>query len=140
MPVVKRKDPKYRHYKPKNLAVVRVNGHDHYLGTYDSPKSWQAYWQLIAKWRAGEPLHPPSQQATGLGDFFGINNLVEVYLDHARLYYSNNGKPAKEFENMRYAVEPLCDLFGLANTHDFSPKSEICPRADDFTRIVTRCN
>jgi hypothetical protein len=24
--------PKYRHYKPKNLAVVRLDGKDHYLG------------------------------------------------------------------------------------------------------------
>ena len=24
--------PKYRHYKPKDLAVVRIDGKDHYLG------------------------------------------------------------------------------------------------------------
>jgi hypothetical protein len=32
-------DPKYRHYKPKNLAVVRSNGKDIYLGRYNSPES-----------------------------------------------------------------------------------------------------
>ena len=32
--------PKYRHYKPKDLAVVRIDGRDVYLGKYDSPKSW----------------------------------------------------------------------------------------------------
>jgi hypothetical protein len=32
-----RKLPKYRHYKPKDLAVVRIDGRDYYLGKYDSP-------------------------------------------------------------------------------------------------------
>ena len=30
-------DPKYRHYRPKNLAVVRINGKDHYLGARAAP-------------------------------------------------------------------------------------------------------
>jgi uncharacterized OB-fold protein len=30
--------PKYRHYKPKTLAVVRIDGRDAYLGQYDSPE------------------------------------------------------------------------------------------------------
>src|SRR3712207_7236156 len=28
--------PKYRHYKPKDLAVVRIHGKDHYLGKFGS--------------------------------------------------------------------------------------------------------
>ncbi len=39
--------PKYRHYKPKNLGVVRINGRDHYLGRYDSPESYD---RLVAEW------------------------------------------------------------------------------------------
>lgn len=31
--------PNYRHHKPKNLAVVRIDGKDHYLGSYGSPES-----------------------------------------------------------------------------------------------------
>ena len=31
--------PKYRHYKPKNLGVVRIDGRDIYLGKYNSPES-----------------------------------------------------------------------------------------------------
>jgi hypothetical protein len=32
MPNQSRRIPKYRHYKPKNLGVVRINGIDEYLG------------------------------------------------------------------------------------------------------------
>ena len=34
-----RRIPKYRHYKPKDLGVVRINGIDEYLGKYDSRKA-----------------------------------------------------------------------------------------------------
>ena len=27
--------PKYRHFKPKDLAIVRLDGQDHYLGTVE---------------------------------------------------------------------------------------------------------
>src|SRR4051812_30597305 len=30
---------KYRHYRPKDLAVVRIEDRDIYLGKYDSPES-----------------------------------------------------------------------------------------------------
>ncbi len=46
------RQPKYRHYKPKNLAVVRINGRDIYLGPYESAESWRKYGQVIAEWRA----------------------------------------------------------------------------------------
>ena len=44
--------PKYRHYKPKNLAVVRIDGKDHYLGPYGSPESQDTYRRLLAEWLA----------------------------------------------------------------------------------------
>ena len=39
MPVSFSRSPKYRHYKPKNLGVVRINGHDEYLGRITPPKA-----------------------------------------------------------------------------------------------------
>ena len=47
------REPKYRHYKPKNLAVVRIAGCDHYLGKRGSPESHERYDRLIAEWRVG---------------------------------------------------------------------------------------
>jgi hypothetical protein len=47
-----RKLPKYRHQKSRGLAVVRLNGKDHYLGKYGTVESRQAYDRLIAHWLA----------------------------------------------------------------------------------------
>ena len=48
MPVSRRRAPKYRHYKPKNLAVVRIAGQDKYLGKYGSPESYEKYDRLVS--------------------------------------------------------------------------------------------
>ncbi len=48
----KRRIPKYRHHKPTGQAVVTLNGRDHYLGAYDTPKSRERYGRLIAEWSA----------------------------------------------------------------------------------------
>ncbi len=50
MPKQPRRVPRYRHYKPKNLGVVRIDGKDQYLGRYDSPESREKYHRLIAEW------------------------------------------------------------------------------------------
>jgi hypothetical protein len=39
MPRPRTKRPASRHYKPKNLAVVRIEGKDHYLGSFGSDES-----------------------------------------------------------------------------------------------------
>ena len=50
--------PKYRHYRPKNLAVVRIDNTDQYLGKYDSPESHEKYHRLIAEWLSGNQSAP----------------------------------------------------------------------------------
>jgi hypothetical protein len=40
--------PKYRRYRPKDLAVVRIDGRDHYLGEFGSDESKEHYRRLIA--------------------------------------------------------------------------------------------
>ena len=47
--------PKYRHYKPKNLGVVRIDGRDHYLGKFGSPESYEKYHRLLAERYARGP-------------------------------------------------------------------------------------
>jgi hypothetical protein len=44
--------PKYRHYRPKNLAVVRLDGHGIYLGKYDSPENHEKYKRVVGEWLA----------------------------------------------------------------------------------------
>ncbi|MEQ9409773.1 MAG: hypothetical protein RIK87_18705 [Fuerstiella sp.] len=45
-----RKIPVYRHQKARNLAVVRIDGKDVYLGEYKSPESKTKYERLIVEW------------------------------------------------------------------------------------------
>ena len=66
MPNQPRRTPSYRHYKPKNLGVVRINGHDEYLGPYNSDESWEKYHRLIAEW-LGNPQKELCQRKTPSG-------------------------------------------------------------------------
>jgi len=43
---------RYRHYRPKSLGVVRIDGKDNRLGRYSSPKSRVANRRLLAEWPA----------------------------------------------------------------------------------------
>jgi hypothetical protein len=91
--------PAYRHFKPRNLGVVRINGKDVYLGEFDSPASWEKYHRLIAELHAaernGHAFQPASTKQDG-EPFFGINCLIEQYLEFARLYYQHDGKTTRE--------------------------------------------
>ena len=54
--------PKYRHYKPKNLGVVRIDGRDHYLGKFGTPESYEKYHRLLAERYARWPGNVPTTQ------------------------------------------------------------------------------
>jgi len=61
----RRRIPKYRHYKPNDLAVVRIDGRDHYLGKYNSPESREKYHRLIAEWLGRSPALPSGFDTDG---------------------------------------------------------------------------
>jgi hypothetical protein len=80
VPVSFSRTPEYRRYKPKNLGVVRINGHDEYLGRYGSAESWEKYHRLIAEWLAKGRLSLPepkdqAKEATPLS----VNELILRY-------------------------------------------------------------
>src|SRR5271167_2459193 len=54
--------PKYRHYKPKNLGVVRIDGRAHSLGKFGSPESYEKYHRLLAERYARGPVPALSNQ------------------------------------------------------------------------------
>ena len=85
--------PAYRLHKPKQLAVVRLNGRDVYLGRYDSPESRERYDRLIAEWlAAGRPTLPPPAAPTVAGPT--VNAVLLAYLTWARNY-----RPAPQILN-----------------------------------------
>ena len=92
----KRHMPKYRHYKPKNLGVVRLEGKDHYLGRHDSPESWEAYHRLIAEWLSGNghASADPDQPKYHLT----INELILAYWRFAKSGLRHGRTNARETE------------------------------------------
>ena len=63
MPTRRPRTPKYRHYRPKNLAVVRIDGKDHYLGRYGTPESHAKYRRLLAEWLSIQTVTPVQGQS-----------------------------------------------------------------------------
>ncbi len=117
-----RSQASYRHYRPKNLAVVRLDGRDVYLGRYGSPESWEKYHRLIAKRlsqvpssKASPPTSPPAPAD------WTINQLLVAYRKFAQTYYVKDGEPTKELTEMKHAARPLRKLYGSSPASEFGP-------------------
>src|SRR4051794_35970773 len=75
--------PSYRHHKARNLAVVRFDGRDVYLGPYDSPESHQKYRLVVAEWLAQKPAAQPAEDGSCT-----VNEIVLRFLDTHKNYYT----------------------------------------------------
>lgn len=117
--------PKYRHYRPKNLAVVRLNGRDFYLGEYNSPESHERYFRLIAEWLANGRQMPSVANGNGqpVAVAFSINEMLLAYWRYAENYYQTSDGRSKELTCMKHAIKPLKELYGKTAACDFGPKA-----------------
>jgi integrase len=124
MPRPRTNRPAYRHYRPKNLAVVRIEGRDHYLGPYGSEASYERYHRLVAEWlaRSGS-VTVPGGGATSTAVPLTISELIWEYWTFARAYYRKNDEPTSEQYCIRSALRPLRRLFGRTSAGEFGPKS-----------------
>ena len=114
--------PKYRHYKPKNLAVVRIDGRDHYLGTYNSPESWEKYHRLLAEHAVKGSVTPTAKQGVETGsDDLTISELILEYWGYVQDYYRKNGEPTSQVEQIKHALCPLRQLYGSTPAKEFGP-------------------
>ncbi|WP_337175149.1 site-specific integrase [Paludisphaera sp.] len=117
-----RPDPKYRHYKPKNLGMVVIRGKAFYLGRYDSPESWEKYHRLLADLHSGSssvPIGPDLREP--VGDFL-VEDLVLAYWERRVLsYYLKDGAPTSERDNIRQALRFLRRLHGHTPAVAFGP-------------------
>ncbi len=76
----RRRIPKYRHYKPKYLAVVRIDGRDHYLGRYESPESREKYHRLISEWLSKCPKFSNGAERPDVATpAWTVNELILAY-------------------------------------------------------------
>jgi hypothetical protein len=88
--------PKYRHHKARGLAVVRLDGHDNYLGRYDSPESHAEYRRLVGEWLANVATIAPPSPEDAPGPAPTINELLVGYAAHVDAYYVKDGRPTSE--------------------------------------------
>ena len=115
--MARRRTPKYRHYRPKNLAMVVIDGHAHYLGKYDSPESRERYHRLIADLHAGRPpqlLRPAAPDTSG---DLTVNELILAYVRFADGYYVKDGQPTVEPSSIRLVRR----LYGSTPVASFGP-------------------
>jgi integrase len=120
-----RRVPSYRHYKPKNLGVVRIDGKDNYLGKYNSPESWEKYDRQIAEWLAnGRQLKSSADDHTNQEPApLSVNQLILDYWRFAKSHYLKDGKPTDTLTGIRSALRPVRQLYGSTPAADFGPKS-----------------
>jgi integrase len=112
--------PRYRHYRPKDLAVVRIAGKDYYLGRFDSPESWERYHRLLAEKLYG--TLPPLEQSAAPTGSIQVKELALRFFDHAEGYYQRDGQPTSELTCIRMALRRLLKLYGELPAAEFSPQ------------------
>jgi hypothetical protein len=114
--------PKYGLHKPSGRAVIYLDRRPVYLGEYDSPESWERYWQLVAEYGTPEQRRIPVLTSR---DSISVAALVERYLADAVESY---GRGNEYLDTIRAAVAPLLELHASTAVKDFGPKSLIAVR------------
>lgn len=113
--------PALTRHRASGRAVVRIDGHDHYLGMFGTPESTAAYERLIATYLSnGRTLKKP-----GADSDYTIADLAQDFLDRCdREYRDPEGVPNKKsIADVEIALRPLVKLFCDINVAEFGPKS-----------------
>jgi len=130
-----RHQPTYRRQAKDNgadLAFVEVGRKRHYLGTFNSPDSIQAYHRLLAELAANGGLLPaPPAEIT-------VVEVAERFVIWAKNYYRKNGEVTAEPSNILLALRPLLDLYGRTPAAEFGPKALKTVRQKLIEQKVTR--
>jgi integrase len=114
----KTKTPSYKLHKPSGRARTRIDGKDYYFpGPFDSLKSRAAYEALVGRWLTAHQ-NVALDTAT-----ITVDELVLLYLEHARVHYRKNGEPTSEVSCIAQAVRPLIRLYGETVASQFGPKA-----------------
>jgi len=132
MPKLIHKRPVYNHHQASNRARVCINGRYRYLpGTYDSPESRRAYYDLLMRWERGEDVNgavqpgasppEPGTRVVVAPQKLLIAELLERYERHALIYYRRDGKSTAEPAILRCALRPLLELCGDIFAAEFKP-------------------
>jgi integrase len=118
------RQPSYRLHRPRNCAVVTIDGKNHYLGPYDSPESHEKYARLIAQWRRNGNHLPPAPSSRGEPDSrLLVSELILAYFRHAETYYVKHGRQTSEVDNIRQALRFVRKLYGTTAAEGFGTRA-----------------
>lgn len=118
--------PKYRRHKQSGQAIVTLTDdlgrrHDVLLGKYGTRESRAEYARQIAEWEANNHRLPVRSVLVLPADI-SVNELAVQYMRHASQHYRRpDGTATKELIEMRYALRPVCHLYGHTSAKDFGP-------------------
>ncbi len=118
--------PSYRRHKARNVAVVTINGKNHYLGPWQSPESHEQYAALIAEWRRnGGTLPAPASPAATPAHAapLTVSELILAYFRFAQTLYVKHGRPTSEQGCIKQALRFARQLYGAAPASDFGPRA-----------------
>lgn len=94
--------PAYRLHKPTGQAVVRLNGHDFYLGAHGSAESKARYDRTVNEWlaRGRQPLECAPEDAPT------VSQLILAFVGHL------TGQKAELADKERQALRAVRELYG----------------------------
>jgi hypothetical protein len=117
--------PTYRLHKQSGQAIVTLpNGlggrRDVTLGVFGSAESKAEYARVLSEWQANG-CRPPQALSQGNAEV-SIEALILDYWHWAESHYRDEeGKPARELENIAAALRPLRKLYGQTAARQFGP-------------------
>src|SRR5688572_603176 len=113
--------PTYRLHRPSGQAIVRIDGHTHYLGTWQSPESRARYGELVIE-KLGQRPQSLAEQASRDPDR-RIEDLIAAYWQHAQDFYKDSatGIATSQLAHIKLVVRHLRHLYADLKITDFGP-------------------
>lgn len=106
--------PVYRLHQHSGQGRTRVNGHDVYLGPFNSRESLDRFEEIVREWLIEQQVDKFT---------LTIDVLCLKYLKHVDSYYKKDGEPTSEPANIRTALKYLIAEKGTSNARSFGPKA-----------------
>jgi integrase len=116
--------PAYGLHRASGQAVVRIDGHDYYLGPYGSPESKAKYHELARKAMA-DRTKADVERSILLHVDITVAELASRYLLHAETYYTKNGKATSQLTIIKLTIGVLLDRYAYLEAREFGPLSLI---------------
>jgi hypothetical protein len=118
-----RKEPAYLLHKASRQAITRVDGKYVYLGEHSTDHngpSWEKFLEIRRQWRLRQDVHTTRSGKRIKYPLLTLDQLAERFVAWADVHYRDkDGNPTGEAGNVRYALRPLLELFGIELVVEF---------------------